>query len=256
MANTCVGLARGRAMRLTRLDACGVPVEGPDSTLVTGGFVQVVTTPVYQDAEEIQVTNANGQLCIDDQADPALRWLTTAITLCQINPVAINILTGDPIVQDDATPTANDVGFRIDSAVTGTANFALELWSGVPGQACSTGGTEQFGYWLYPFVVQAQFGEWTLGNAGLTLDLTARTSSGSGWDVGPYADVRRDAATEALEALLTPITETQHMHFEVTTAPVPAASCDPTALPVPAALMAFSAPASSKTTSSESLKSA
>lgn len=233
MANTCAGLARGRAMRLTRLDACGVPIEGPDSTIVTGGFVQVVTTPVYQDAEEIQVPNANGQLCIDDQADPALRWLTTAITLCQINPVAINILTGDPIVFNDATPTADSVGFRIDSAVTGTANFALELWSGVPSQACGVGGSEQFGYWLYPFVVQAQFGEWTLGNAGLTLDITARTSGGSGWGTGPYSDVRRDAATDALEPLLTPITETQHMHFELTSAPVPAASCDPTALPVP-----------------------
>lgn len=247
MANQCAGLARGRAMRLTRLDACGVPVEGPDSTIVTSGFAQVVTTPVYQDAEEIQVPNANGEMCIDDQADPALRWLSTAITLCQINPIAINILTGDPIVFNDATPTADSVGFRIDSAVTGTASFALELWSGMPGQACGVGGAEQFGYWLYPFVVQAQFGEWTLGNAGLTIDITARTSGGSGWGVGPYADVRRDAATEALEALLTPITETQHMHFELTTAPVPAASCEPTALPVvPEGLMAATASTSSK----------
>lgn len=232
MANQCSSMARGRAMRLTRLDACGVPVEGPDSTVVTSGFVQVVTTPVYQDAEEIQVPNANGELCIDDQADPALRWLTTAMTFCNINPVAVNILTGDPIVFDDATPTADSVGFRIDAAVTGTAAFALEIWTGIPGQACGVGGTEQFGYWLYPFVVQGQFGEWTVGNAGLTLDITARTSAGSGWGTGPYSDVRRDATTSELEPLLTPITETQHMHFEKTSAPVPAAGCEPLALPV------------------------
>ena len=231
MANTCAGLARGRAMRLTRLDECGIPVEGPDSTIVTSGFVQVVTTPVYQDAEEIQVVNANGQNCIDDQSDPALRWLTTAITLCNINPVAINILTGDPIVFNDATPTADSVGFRIDSAVTGTAAFALELWSGVPGQACGVGGTESFGYWLYPFVVQGQFGEWTLGNSGLIIDITARTQSGSGWGTGPYGDVRRDAVSGDLEPLLTPITDTQHMHFELTSAPVPPISCEPTELP-------------------------
>lgn len=237
MANQCASYARGRAMRLTRLDACGIPVEGADSTVVTSGYVDVVTTPVYQDAEEIQVPNANGDLCIDDQADPALRWLTTAIQFCNINPVAINILTGDPIVYNDATPTADSVGFRIDSAVTGTAAFALEIWTGVPGQACGVGGTEQFGYWLYPYVVQGQFGEWTVGNAGLTLSVTARTSSGSGWGVGPYTDVRRDATTGDLEALLTPITETQHMHFELTSAPVPAASCEPTAIPVPAGLV-------------------
>lgn len=232
MANVCQGLARGRALRVTRLDGCGVPVEGPDSTMVTGGFVQVVTTPVYQDPEEIQVLNANGQECISDQADPALRWLTTAITLCNVNPLLINMLTGDPVVTNDATPTADTVGFRIDRAVTGTAAFALEIWSGVPGQACGVGETEGFGYWLYPFVVQGQFGEWTVGNSGLTIDITARTSDGSGWGVGPY-DIRRDATTPAtLEPLLTPITETQHMHFEVSSAPIPPVSCEPTALPV------------------------
>lgn len=232
MPNVCSSMARGRTARVTRLDSCGVPVEGTTSTIVTGGFVQVVTTPVYQDAEEIQVLNANGDLCVDDQADPALRWLTTAITLCNVNPLLVNILTGDPIVSDDAAPTANTVGYRIDTATTGTAAFALELWSGIPGQACGVGGTEGFGYWLYPFVVQGQWGEWTWGNVGLNLEITARTSAGSGWGVGPY-DIRRDAtAPETLEPLLTPITETQHMHFETTTAPIPVAGCEPLALPV------------------------
>jgi hypothetical protein len=231
MANICGGMSRGRAMRLTRLDACGVPVEGPDSTIVTGGFVQVVTTPVYQDAEEIQIPNANGELCIDDQANPALRWLTTAITFCNINPVAINILTGDPLVFNDDTPTADSVGFRIGSDTTGTAAFALEVWSGVPGQACGVGGAEQFGYWLYPYVVQAQYGEWTVGNAGLTIDITARTSVGSGWGVGPY-DIRMDA-TDTPAPLITPILGDQHANFEWTTAPVPAAGCEPLALPAP-----------------------
>lgn len=232
MANVCNPYSRVRALRITRLDACGIPVEGPDSSIVTKGFVQAVVTPVYQDAEEIQVLNANGEACIDDQADPALRWITHALTLCNINPLAVSVMTGDPVVFDDATPTANSVGFRIDQGVTGTAAFAIEMWSGVPGQACGVGGTEQFGYWLLPFLVQAQYGEMTFGNSGLTIDITARTSAGSGWGVGPYADVRRDATTGDLEALLTPITETQHLHFEATTAPVPAASCEPSALPV------------------------
>lgn len=229
MANTCVGLARGRAMRVTRLDECGVPVEGPDSTLVTGGFVQVVATPVYQEAEEITVVNANGQNCIDDQADPALRWLTLAITLCNVNPLLINMLTGDPVVSNDATPTADTVGFRIDQSVTGTAAFALEVWSGVPGQTCGVGGAEQFGYWLYPFVIQAQYGEYTVGNSGLTIDITGRTSAGSGWGVGPY-DIRQDS-TGAGAPLITPISPTQHMDFEVVTQPIPPVGCDPVVLP-------------------------
>jgi hypothetical protein len=218
-------------MRLTRLDECGVPVEGPASTVVTKGYVSVTVTPVYTDVEDITQTDANGDTCIDDQSDPALRWLTLAMVFCLIDPDAINIITGDPLVVDDATPTPNTVGFRIDQAVTGSANFALELWSGKPGQACGESETEAFGYWLFPYVVQAQWGEWVIQNGALTITLTGRTSSGSGWGVGPY-DVRRDATVPAtLEPLLTAISPTQHAHFETTSAPIPTASCGATVLP-------------------------
>lgn len=231
MATVCSSLARGKMLRLTRLDDCGIPVEGATSTLVTEGFVQVVATPVYQDQEDITQTNANGGNCIDDQSDPALRWLTLAVQLCNIDPFAINIITGDPVVVDDASPTPNTVGFRWDSAVSGTANFALEVWSGKPGQACDAAGFEQFGYWLYPFVVQAQIGEYSVLNGALTLTFTARTSAGSGWDVGPY-NIRRDATVPAtLEPLLTAIGATQHGHFEVTSAPLPTPACGAVALP-------------------------
>ena len=227
----CSSLARGRAMRLTRLDECGTPVEGPTSTLVTKGYVSVTATPVYTDPEDITQTDANGDACIDDQADPALRWLDLAMVFCLIDPDAINIITGDPIVLNDAAITPEAVGFRIDQAVTGSASFALELWSGKPGQTCGVDATEEFGYWLYPFVKQAQWGEYVVQNGALTITLTARTSSGSGWDVGPY-DVIRSAVTPFPEGpLLTPISSTQHVHFETTSATIPTAGCG--AIPLP-----------------------
>lgn len=195
----CAAMARGRRMRLTALNECGVPVDDPLGTLVTSGFVSVGITPNYQEPEEISVPNANGGVCIEDQADPALRWLDLAIQFCNIDPDAINIMTGDPVVVN-AAETPETVGFRIDSSVTGTANFALEVWSGIPGQTCGVGNAEEFGYWLFPFVVQAQFGEWSIANAGLTLDLTARTSAGSGWGVGPY-NVRRGAGTDEVQSI-------------------------------------------------------
>lgn len=227
----CSSLARGRAMRLTRLDECGNVVEGPTSTLVTKGYVSVTSTPVYTEPEDITQTDANGDNCIDDQSDPALRWVTLAMVFCLIDPDAINIITGDPLVVNDATPTPETVGFRIDQAVTGSANFALELWSGKPGQTCSAESTEEFGYWLYPFVKQAQWGEYVVQNGALTITLTARTSAGSGWDVGPY-NVRRDSTVPAtLEPLLTAISPTQHVHFETTSAPIPTAGCGAVVLP-------------------------
>lgn len=228
----CSSLARGRMMRVTRLDACGVPIEGANSTITTKGYVSVTATPTYQDQEDITQTDANGDTCIDDQSDPALRWIELSMVFCLVNPELVNILTGDPLVLNDAAPTPEAVGYRIDQAVTGTASFALELWSGKPGQACDAAGFEEYGYWLFPFIKQAQWGEWVVENGALTLTLTARTSSGSGWDVGPYDVVRSTVTPFPVGPLATAITDSQHVHFEATSAPLPTPSCDSTALPV------------------------
>lgn len=227
----CASMARGRRARFTRLDECGVPVEGTCSTVVTTGFVSVTPTPNYQEAEEIQQSDANGGLCIDDQADPALRWIDLSLVLCNVDPDIINVVTADPLVVNDAA-TPETVGFRLDSSVTGTAKFALEVWSGIPGQACSATNNVEYGYWLFPFVGQAQIGEWSIANAALTMTLSARTFKSSGWGFGPY-NVRRDVTLGTPEPLLTAIGANQHMHFEISSAALPTAACGCTELVIP-----------------------
>jgi len=231
MATRCVKLARASRMRLTRLDACGTPVPGPTGTLVTDGFINVDGAPNYLDPEEITQLNANGDLCIDDQGRPALRWIDLTIVMCNIDPDAFSIITGNPLVVDDATPTTNTVGFRLNGELTGTASFAMELWSGVNGVPCDASGDKPYGYWLFPYVVQARMGEWSIANAALTLTMTARTSTGSGWGTGPDSYlVRGDATTGTPEQILTAIDDTDHLHFETVTVPPPAAACGATAL--------------------------
>lgn len=232
MATVCSTQARGKLMRLTRLDDCGEPVEGLLSTLVTKSFVSVTVTPNYLEAEEISQADANGDLCIDDRSDPALRWLDLSIIMCVTDPDAINIMTGDPVVLDDAA-TPNRVGFRIDTALTGSADFALELWTGITGQGCTAAGFTNYGYWLFPWVKDAQWGEWVIQNGALVLTFTARAVDDSPWGVGPY-NIRRDATVPAtLEPLVTAIGPDQLVHYEVTSAPLPTAVCGATALVIP-----------------------
>lgn len=224
MPTVCSTLARGKMMRLTRLDDCGAPVEGLLSTLVTKSYVSVTVTPNYLDAEEISQADADGDLCIDDRSDPALRWLDLSIIICTIDPDLINLITGDPLVLDDAV-APNTVGFRIDTGLTGSANFALELWSGITGQACTVGGFTNYGYWLFPWVKDAQWGEWVIQNGALVLTFTARAVTDSPWGVGPY-NIRRDAVVPAtLEPLLTAIGPDQPVHYQVTNAPLPTPAC-------------------------------
>lgn len=234
MAVECVSLLRGRRIRVTKLDECGAVVEGPNSTVTMSAFVSGTFTPNYLDAEEITQTDANGDLCIDDRSPVQLRWIDVSLVICLIDPTMINLITGDPLVVDDAAPTPNTVGFRIDADLTGSANFALEVWTNVAGAACDASGFPSYGYWLFPWLKDAQWGEWVVQNGALTLTLTARAVFGGDWGVGPYDDIRRDATVPAtLEALLTPIGPTQVMHYEVTSAPLPDAVCGATVLPVP-----------------------
>lgn len=232
MATICANQARGKMMRLTLLDDCGEPVEGTASTLVSKSFVSVTATPNYVEAEEISQVDANGDVCIEDRSAPALRWIDLSIIVCVTDPQMINLITGDPVVVDDAA-TPNTVGFRINAALTGTANFALEIWSGITGQACTVAGFTNYGYWLYPWVKDAQWGEWVHQNGALVLTFTARAVNDSPWGVGPY-NVRRDATVPAtLEPLLTPIDDDDFVHFEVTSAPLPTPACGAVALVIP-----------------------
>jgi hypothetical protein len=223
-------MSRMAVVRLTALDACGAPDPGPKGTLVSSGFINVDASPQYQDPEEIVQANGNGDLCVDDAGVPQFRWNNLTMVMCRIDPDAMNLTTGNPLVVDEAV-APNTVGWRQDASLTGTANFALEVWMRVPGQACDADGNPVYGYWLFPFVTQARLGDWSMGNAALNMTLTARTSGGSQWGTGPAAYlVRRDAVTDAPEVLLTPLSDDQHLHFEWVTVAPPTPACGATVL--------------------------
>lgn len=235
MATECVSMSRGKMLRITRLDECGAVDFGAGASVVAKAFVSGTFTPNYAEAEELTQSDANGDRCIDDLGPVQLRWIDISLVICTVDPTMINLITGDPLVVNDVAPTPDTVGFRINTELTGTANFALEMWSGVAGQACDPAGFVEYGYWLFPWVRDAQWGEWVVQNGALTLTLTARAVPGGGWGVGPY-DVRRDGTVPAtLEPLLTAIGEDDVVHFEVTSAPLPTPACGAVELEEPEA---------------------
>ncbi|MGW0034678.1 hypothetical protein ACWDXD_33295 [Streptomyces sp. NPDC003314] len=232
MAVECASMSRGRMLRITKLNECGAIVEGAGSSLVAKAFVSATFTPNYAEVQEISVADANGDACVEDRSPVTLRWVDMSVVICTLDPTMINLITGDPLVLNDAV-APDTVGFRLDADLTGSASFAIEFWSGIVGQACDPSGFTKYGYWLFPWVKDAQWGEWVIQNDALTITLTARAVYGGDWGVGPY-DIRRDAVTPAtLEPLLTPIGATQPMHYEITSAPLPTPACGAVTLTVP-----------------------
>lgn len=221
MANICYPVVRGRRLRATRLDGCGNPVLGPDSTVVTGGFISVALTANIEEGEAINVTNANGDVCVLDQPCPKFQDYSVVVTFCDVNPVLFNLMSGQPLVENGA----DTVGFRVNSDVDACdSGFALELWTGVPSDACEVGANASYGYMLLPFVQGGVLGDFTVENAAINFTLTgARTKKGGGWGVGPY-DVVSDAGTPS--PLATAIAAGDHLHLERTSVAPPDADCD------------------------------
>lgn len=229
---TNFSLVRGRAMRATRLNGCGNPVLGPDSVVETEGFISVGLTANQQEGEAISVTNAAGNVCIQDTPPPKFVNYSVEVAFCGVDPELVSMLTGQPIVLDaDGVP----VGFRQNSKVNvDLTGFALELWSGVPQAACDESGDPSFGYILLPFIKGGVLGDFSVENAAVNFTLSgATTRDGSGWGVGPYDVVRDGAGLPA--PLAEVIDDGDHLHLELTTvAPPSDLTGGATALGVPA----------------------
>jgi hypothetical protein len=226
-----ISLVRGRRLRVTKADGCGNLVRGPNSVVVTEGFISVGFTANQQEGETISVTNAAGNVCILDEPSP--KFLNYAVTtqFCGVNPELVNLMTGNPLVLGaDGTSI---VGFGVDSTVDiSKQGFSMELWSNVPAGLCE-GGTTNYGYLLFPFLTGGVLGDFTVENAAINFTMSgAVTKDGNTWGVGPF-NVTRNAGGVA-GPLNTAIPSTRHLHMELVTVDPPEAQENSFALGVPA----------------------
>jgi len=242
MTTKCFPLIRGRALRVTRLDGCGNPVLGPDSTIVSDGFITVGWTANTDEGTEINVTNAAGRTCILDTPAPKFTGYTLQVEFCGVDPDLISMMTGQDTVLDG---DGNAVGFGMDTQVDADlSGFALEVWSNVPAAACEPGQSVQYGYFLVPFLKGGTLGDFTIGNDAVNFTLSgANSKDGNGWGVGPYDVVLDDTDTES--PLLVAIPTTRHLHMQLTGVAPPDTddACGAVALGVPTTLITAGIPA-------------
>jgi len=225
MAGKSFPLVRGRTMRVTKVDGCCAPAYGDDNMVVTDGFVSVALTANITEPEEIVVTNANGQTCVRDPGCPEFNGYGVELTFCDVSPCLFSIVTGQPVVTNAA---GDAVGFRMNSDVSICGQgFALEVWMGVPGVACSGEGGA-YGYLLLPCLQSGVIGDFTIENAAVTFTVTgASTKDGNGWGTGPYQVVEDDANQPAY--LPDPLDANDHLYVSFTeiAPPDPTDGCAP-----------------------------
>lgn len=222
MGNTVWPSIHANIMRLTKVNGCGVPITtvGNKSRLVTEGIVKVGLTAEYEDGEDTTKKNGAGKICVQHKDPDQLKYLAPEIEFCGIDPEAWSLITGQAIVTDSAS---NAVGMRFGSDPL-DANFALEVWTDIPGVACET-GEQLYGYWLIPFIGAGRLSDIELSVSAAEFTLSAQTKPGTGWGVGPYKVVgEEDAGVTTPAALAEAMKATDHIHFQATTVAPPAAT--------------------------------
>ena len=226
-------LLRGRSMRATRLNGCGVPVSGPDSVATTDGYVSIALTAEINEPEEIEVKNANGQVCVRDPGCAEFKGYNVEITFCNVEPCLYAMMTGQDTIN---ASDGQALGFRMNSKRKACDYaFALEVWSGVPGVACGgqTAESGSFGYVILPFVRAGVIGDFTIENAAVSFVVSgAVTLDGNSWGTGPY-DVYDATGQGEIGALPEALDPDDHMVVMYTTVapPAPVEGC--TSFPPP-----------------------
>ena len=237
------GIVKGRRLRLTLTDSCGLPTAGPRSRAVTKGFIKITASPQMREREDLEQTNAEGGVCVSDSTAPERKWWNITAEFCKVSTCIYNMLMDWPLVTSwDGKP----IGFSDRKTLPDNRGVALELWTGVGSDdECDepeddsvfsgVGGVSKYGYLLWPAVKEwALGGDLEIGAQISTFTLTGRTNAGTRWGRGPYNVVATDADNTP-GRLLTPIRADQHFRmFETTVAPPePSSDCCGLILPSP-----------------------
>ena len=196
---------KGHTLRLTKLDACGVPLAVDDAcrTVVTDGFISVTILGDYFDGEAYQSRNIYGQLCINDKDPGQLLRATVTVTLCDVDPDVLDLISdGQPLIlEGEAVGSSWDTERRWDGV-------SLEVWTKALGPSC-----DQWGYLVIPWLRGMRLSQdIVVANDLLTVTIAADALATPSWLLGPYAD----------EPLRTPLPDRSIFGMVVTTVPPPA----------------------------------
>jgi len=226
MAAQCLPLLQFDAIRVTKLNSCGTPVDSTCSYATSTGVISLAMTNEDQDRQEYLQLNGKGEICVLETTEAQLKWINIELQFCNVDPELFNIILAESLVLNDAaSPTA--IGWDTTTVAPLNSFFGLEGWTNTGSDSC-TDNQPDYGYFLMPFVIGAQLQDVTLENGNINFTVTGRTKAKSLWGTGPYNVrlIELAGPTFGFPApLLTAVGSTLHRRMFWTELPPPPTFC-------------------------------
>jgi len=160
---------QGILMRITPLAVEGT-IDTSKPVHWTKGFISLSFSPEVTTGDEIETKAADGSVCVSWKADDSLKRLNLNLSLCNVDPEALILLSGGKALVDGSDHaigyTSAPVGSTIGNPV------AIEVWSyrNVGGKP----GSPPYWHWAFPYVKVRYDGEREFGNAVLANTFTGQ----------------------------------------------------------------------------------
>lgn len=132
MAAKCLTLIHLCRLRVTRLDAVGNPVAGPNNVYVTDQAMRLNVTPEINEGEKRSRRNGCDCLVASLKTDDLLEYVNFELEMGTEEPGLAEMLTGATIIMDPDAPT-DPIGFwhptsQFDCATAARPLVAIEAW--------------------------------------------------------------------------------------------------------------------------------
>lgn len=212
---------QGVAIRVTRLDALGNPLNGPGDSYTMQAFMRVSFTPEYEEGDEITEKAANGAVCVTYKSPDTLKRITMELAICEPDHELTNLVSGGILLRKNlgtfASPNNKSVGWASPAVGDDPSGngVAIEAWSLAIKDGKKASVLPYF-KWIFPYVKLRQSGDRVIENG-----LLANTFEGYGlgneafgtgpderWEwpsatSRPYALARTDWAPSGLTGFFT-----------------------------------------------------
>jgi hypothetical protein len=171
---------QGVAIRVTRLNAAGIMLNGPGDSYTTSAFLRASFTPEYEEGDEIVEKSADGTICVSYKAPDTLKRITMEIAICEPDPELTALMSGGLLLRKNfgtfASPVNQSIGWAAPNVGDDPAGngVAIEVWSFAvkDGKRAST---LPYFYWVFPYCKLRQSGDRVIENG-----LLANTFEGYG----------------------------------------------------------------------------